>query len=117
MKEIIEIEKMEILAFHGCYEAEKKVGNKFEIYLQIVCDATKSADSDNVVDTVSYLDLYATIRREMAITANILESVAKRILLAIQREYPAVESAKIKISKMNPPLGGDIERVSVTMSL
>ena len=58
MKEIIEIEKMEILAFHGCYDAEKKVGNKFEIYLEVVCDATKSADSDNVEDTVSYLDLY-----------------------------------------------------------
>ncbi len=117
MKEIIEIEKMEILAFHGCYDAEKKVGNKFEIYLEVVCDATKSADSDNVEDTVSYLDLYATIRREMAITANILESVAKRVLVAIRQEHPSIESAKIKISKMNPPLGGDIERVSVTMML
>ncbi len=116
MKEVIEIENMEVFAYHGCYDAEKKVGNKFVIYLSVVCDATLSAQSDNVQDTVSYLDLYATIRREMAVTSNILEHVARRILDAIKSEYPAVESATLKISKMNPPLGGDIERVSVTMA-
>lgn len=117
MKEIIEIEKMEFYSYHGCFEAEKIVGNRFEVYLKATCDASKSMISDNVADTVSYLDLYQTVKREMATPSNILEHVAHRILLTIKDEYPTIESCFVKISKMNPPLGGAIERVSVSMEL
>ncbi|MEG1634947.1 MAG: dihydroneopterin aldolase [Rikenellaceae bacterium] len=117
MREVIEIEKMEVYAYHGCYEAEKIVGNRFEIYLRVECDASRSALTDKVTDTVSYLDLFATVKREMLIGSNILENVAYRVLTAIKNEFPAVEKVRIKISKLNPPLGGDIERVSVTMDL
>ncbi|MFI3321681.1 MAG: dihydroneopterin aldolase [Rikenellaceae bacterium] len=115
MKEIIEIEKMEFYSFHGCFEAEKIVGNRFELYLKATCSAEKAMISDEVSDTVSYLDLYGTIKKEMAIPSNILENVGYRILTAIKKEYPAIETCQIKISKMNPPLGGSIERVSVSM--
>lgn len=117
MKEVIEIEKMEVYAHHGCYEAETIVGNRFEIYLRVECDATRATTSDNVKDTVSYLDLFSTVKREMAINSKILEHVGFRVLSAIKTEFPQVEKVMVKISKLNPPLGGDIERVSVTMEL
>ena len=32
MKGILEIEGMEFFAYHGCFEAEQVVGNKFTVY-------------------------------------------------------------------------------------
>jgi dihydroneopterin aldolase len=33
----------------------------------------------------------------------------------VQREFPQVEWAKVKIQKLNPPLGGKMKSVSVTL--
>lgn len=116
MREIIELEKMEFYAFHGCFESEKRVGNRFEVYLKVECSAAKALESDNVLDTVNYVNLFKTIERQMAITCNIIESVASNILKKIREDYPQIDSCEIKISKLNPPLGGVVDRVSVTMS-
>ncbi|MDE7356110.1 MAG: dihydroneopterin aldolase [Rikenellaceae bacterium] len=114
-KSVIELENMEFYAFHGCYSQEKIVGNRFIVNLSVVTDAQKAAVSDNVADTVSYLDVYNVVRQEMAVTSNILENVANRILMRLADEFEAIESMLIKISKMTPPLGGQVERVSVTL--
>lgn len=112
---IIELENMEFYAFHGCYREEKIVGNKFIVYLRAEVDATKAANTDNVADTVSYLDLFQIVSHQMEQPSNILEHVAKRILEAITLKYAAISKLSVKISKLNPPLGGQIERVSVTL--
>ena len=52
----------------------------------------------------------------MAIKSRLLENVAKRILDALFAEFSNLENAKVKVSKMNPPMGGEIEKVSVTIS-
>ncbi|MCX4359444.1 dihydroneopterin aldolase [uncultured Duncaniella sp.] len=114
-KTVIELENMEFYAFHGCYEQEKIVGNRFIVDLKFTVDATVAASSDNVADTVSYLDVYGVVKREMEITSDILENVADRILASLAGAFPAIESMSVKISKMTPPLGGQIERVSVAM--
>ncbi len=113
-KGLIEIENMEFYAFHGCYREEKIVGNRFLVDMSFECDMEIANQSDNVSDTVSYLDVYATIKEEMMISSNILEHVAERIINSIKAKYPKILSGKIKISKCNPPLGGSIDKVSVT---
>ncbi|MFI3314521.1 MAG: dihydroneopterin aldolase [Rikenellaceae bacterium] len=117
MREIIEIEKMEFYAFHGCFEAEKRVGNRFEVYLRVECDASKAVESDMVGDTVNYVTLFECVKCEMEKTHNILESVAANTLRSIAQNFPTIERCKIKISKLNPPLGGVVDKVSVTMEL
>ncbi len=114
-KSVIELENMEFYAFHGCYRQEKIVGNRFIVNLSLVTDAQRAAASDNVADTVSYLDVYNVVKQEMAQPSNILENVADRILGRLAAEFDAIESMAIKISKMTPPLGGQVERVSVTL--
>jgi len=114
-KSVIELENMEFYAFHGCYEQEKRVGNRFIVNLKFTTDATLAAASDNVSDTVSYLDVYGVVKRQMEITSDILENVVDRILSSLAEAFPAIETMSVKVSKMTPPLGGQIERVSVSM--
>ncbi len=112
----VDIEAMEFYAFHGCYEQEKVVGNRFLVDLSYDVDMQAASQSDSVTDCVSYLDVYATINEQMMIKSDVLESVASRILCAIKEQYPQILSARVKVSKCAPPLGGFIKKVSITQS-
>lgn len=112
---VIEIENMEFYAHHGCYKEEQVVGNVFRVSFRMEVDMEKAVLSDQVSDSVNYLDVYETIREQMAVTSHILEHVAHRILEAVKERFPALLSASVKVSKMNPPLGGQAESVSVSM--
>ena len=115
MTGIIEIEGMEFFAYHGCFEAEQVVGNKFIVYacLYYACDCP--AESDNIGDALSYQTAYEIIAREMMVRSHLLEHVGLRMLNALYDSFPQLTYAKVKISKMNPPLGGQIKGTSVTM--
>ncbi len=112
---VIEIEGMKFYAYHGHFAAEQIVGNNFEVYARIETNCSKAGESDNLDDALNYQAVYETIQKEMQIKSALLENVATRILDALYAEFPSIEKAKIKISKMNPPMGGEMERVSVTL--
>lgn len=113
---IIELENMEFQAFHGCYPLEKVVGNRFLVNVTIEADLREAVYSDAVGDTINYLTVFETVRKQMAITSNILENVAGRIVEAIYDDYTQCKKVKVKVSKLAPPLGGKIEKVSVTVT-
>lgn len=115
MKAIIEIEDIEIFAYHGCFESEQIVGNKFKIYARIEYNCEKSALSDNIHDALSYQSAYELIVEEMMKRSNLLENVANRIIDKIYSSFEEAEKVLIKISKLNPPLGGKVGATSVTI--
>lgn len=112
---LISVENMEFYAFHGCFEAEAVVGNRFLVDLWIEEDATLSAETDNIDDAVSYFVAYQIVKQQMMIRSNLLENVCKRILDALYAEMSGIMHAKVKVSKMAPPMGGPMDRVSLTM--
>lgn len=113
---IIELENMEFQAFHGCYPLEQIVGNRFLVNITIEANLKAAGYSDDVKDTINYLDVYETVGQEMAKKSHILENVATRIVEAIYDSYPMSKRVSVKVSKLAPPLGGKIEKVSVTVS-
>ena len=113
---IIEIEGMKFYAFHGHFESEQVVGNEFTVNLKIETDCEKAAISDHLNDALNYQTAYEIIKKEMSVNSHLLENVAKRILDSLYSNLKSIVKAEIKISKMNPPMGGEIEKVSVTMS-
>ena len=112
---VIELEDMEFYAFHGCYKEEQVVGNKFLVSLEMRTDCEKAGQTDNIGDATSYLTAYEVVKEQMSIKSHLLENVAARILDALQTKLPAITSARVKISKMNPPLGGKVGRASVIL--
>ena len=51
------------------------------------------------------------------IPSKLLEHVAKRIIDRIFIELPTVDTAKVSVSKINPPINGDVEKVTVSLNL
>ncbi len=112
----IQIENMEFYAFHGHYREEQIVGNKFLVDLCIDSDLAAAATSDNLKDAINYQHAYRLVKEEMEKKSKLLENIAKRILDSIYANFEGVQRVKVKISKMNPPMGGGrIEKVSVTL--
>jgi len=113
----IVIEEMEFYAFHGHYQEEQIVGNRFLVDLEMETNLAEAASSDNLNDAVNYQQAYQIIKNEMRRTkSKLLENIGKRILDALYTEMEGIEKATIRIRKLNPPMGGPIKSVGIKMS-
>ncbi len=113
---VISIEGMEFFAYHGCFKEEQVIGTKFLIDLFLETDTTEAEKTDNLHDTVNYQLVYQLVKKEMETTSKLLEHVGRRVLDRIQKEFPEVTHARIKIRKLNPPLGGKMDFVSLELT-
>lgn len=111
----IRIENMEFYAYHGHFKEEQIVGNKFLVNLQIETDMTKPAHSDDLQDAVNYQKAYMLVKEEMQEKSHLLENIGKRILDRIFSELKGIDKMEVKVSKMNPPVGGKMDCVSITL--
>ena len=107
---------MEFFAYHGCFKEEQVIGTKFRIDLFLEVDTSAAEKSDQLQDTVNYQSVFQLVKKEMETTSKILEHVGRRILDRIKNEFPLVDHARIKIRKLNPPLGGKMDFVSLELS-
>jgi len=112
----IHLENIEFYAFHGHYKEEQIVGNKFIIDIEIETDLNPAAKSDRLEDAADYQLAFRVVKDEMEKKSNMLENIASRILDSLYRELPMIKRATVKIRKMNPPMGGHIGSVGVTMT-
>jgi len=113
---LIQIENMEFYSFHGHFKEERIVGNKFTVDLTIETDMTLPSKSDNLKDAVNYQRVYEIVKVQMETKSHLLEHIAGRILDAIFAEMTGITKTTVKVSKLNPPMGGKIGSVSIVMT-
>jgi dihydroneopterin aldolase len=112
---IISLEGVEFYAFHGVFEEEQRIGNRFTIDIEVETDVSSAGKSDDLTDTVDYQRLYELIREVMDKPSALLEHVASSILESVRATYPHVHRVKVKVSKLNPPIGAICKRASLTL--
>ena len=110
------IEQMEFYAFHGFYPEERKVGARFLVDLTLDIDLEKAGQTDQLEDTVNYELIYQVVRAEMEIPSQLIEHVAYRIKNALTKQFPQIQKISLKLTKLNPPLGGKVEKVAVILA-
>lgn len=115
MNSYIFLDNVRFFAYHGVGEQEREVGNEFIISLRLKVDITLAAETDNVAHTVSYADVYESVKAEMEIPSALLEHVCGRIVKRLFRTFPAIEDIELKLSKRNPPMGADVDAAGVEM--
>ena len=112
----IKLENVRIFAHHGCLKEETKIGSEYRVDLEVDANLRLSADTDLLNDTVDYVFLNRIIREEMLKPSQLLETVAKRILDRIFAEDEKVANASVSVGKINPPIGGDVQMVTIKMT-
>ena len=111
----IELDRMEFRAFHGCYELERTVGNRFTVDLTLRTELGNVAAEDSVEQAVNYLTVYEIVRQQMQVTQRTIERVATNIIDALYAAFPQLVQVRCRVSKLAPPLGGKAARVSVVL--
>lgn len=111
----ISVEGIQVYAYHGCLEEEGKIGGNYLVDVHMETDFSEAALTDDLSKTIDYVDVYNIVRVEMAIRAKLIEHVGQRIIDRINKKFSTIKKCKVKIIKLNPPMNGNVDRVSVTL--
>lgn len=113
---VIKLENMEFHAYHGCMEHEKKLGNTFLVTIEMTIDTKAAGKNDDLIDTLNYQLVYDVVKKQMDTPSNLIEHVAQRIINNLTDSFPQVSFFTLKLSKLNPPLGGKTEKVTIELT-
>jgi dihydroneopterin aldolase len=111
----IRLDGIYVRAFRGCYDLEQQVGNRFRVDIVIRTPLGDLPQSDDVTQAVNYLTVFEIVERTMQRTQRTIEAAASNIIAAIKEQFAQIVEVECTVSKIAPPLGGKIDRVSVTL--
>lgn len=115
-KGIIQINNVKLYAYHGCLEEEALIGANYIVDIEIVTDYSLAAKNDDLKMTVDYCDVYQIVKREMKVRSNLIEHVAERVANALKKEINRIDKVNVKVTKIAPPVNGDVGSVSVVIT-
>jgi dihydroneopterin aldolase len=111
----VALEGLEFFAYHGFYDEEQKIGNKYAVDVAVETDLSEAAKRDALGATVNYEELYRLVAEIMGTSTRLLETLCLRIIRAVFRQFPSVDEVEVSMSKFNPPIGGVCRRAVVTI--
>ena len=109
------VEGIKVYAYHGCLEEEGKIGCNYVVDVTMETDFTQAAITDDLSQTIDYVEVYIIVKKEMAIRAKLLEHVGLRIINQLKKELPSIHKVEVKVTKLNPPMNGNVEKVSIVI--
>lgn len=112
----IRVTNIRLRANHGCMDEEARIGGDYLVHVELTADLVPSMVSDDLNDTVDYVAVHSIVQREMAVRSKLIEHVAGRILHALRRELQGISHATVEVVKLSPPIGGDVQSVSVIVA-
>ena len=113
---IIKIEGMRFRANHGCMDEEAKIGGMYIVDVMLDTDLGEAVKSDDLTKTIDYCQVYEVVKAEMAIRSKLIEYVAQRIVNKLTAKFTTLKYTEVKVTKLNPPINGDVEKVSVVIT-
>lgn len=110
----IVLENMEFYGYHGVYEEENKLGQRYRVSAVLYLDLRAAGRTDDLNKSVNYAEIYTLCKRIVEGKAyNLIEAVAERISAEILTVYPVIQSCRIKVVKPDPPIPGHYDSVAV----
>ena len=110
---IINVNGIKIYAFHGCLEEEAIIGGQYVVDVKIETDFSEAEISDDLTKTVYYVTVYNIVKAQMSIRSTLNEHAAGNIARALIKQIPAIQHVEVKVTKINPPMNGEVKEVSV----
>lgn len=107
----------EFFAFHGFYPEEQKLGSKFIVDVDVNFIPVKNLKEDKIGNTVDYEQVYGIVEEQMKKTAKLIETVAQSIADNIKEQFSFVDSIRVSIKKMNPPVKGKVECSNIVITI
>jgi 7,8-dihydroneopterin aldolase/epimerase/oxygenase len=98
---------------HGVHPAERELGQRFEVDVELGLDLSQAMASDLLQDTVDYSRAYAIVREEAEEHRyQLIEALAGAIVRRLLAEL-AVSSVLVRVRKPQVPLNGILSCTAV----
>jgi 7,8-dihydroneopterin aldolase/epimerase/oxygenase len=110
----LQLEGMEFFGHHGDLDAERELGSRIYVDVEIAADLSVAGRSDRIDDTLDYVRCFEIVRGVVEEGQHrLLETVAERVAAALLEE-PRAESVRVRVAKQ-PPIAGVIARAAVVV--
>jgi 7,8-dihydroneopterin aldolase/epimerase/oxygenase len=110
----IYVNGMEFYGYHGVLPEETVLGQKFIIDLIVEVDLQKAGSTDELTESISYVDLYEVCKSIVeGPPYKLIEAIAEKIAQDILSAFSKVETVTVKAIKPNPPIPGHYQSVAV----
>ncbi|EAC7844169.1 dihydroneopterin aldolase [Listeria monocytogenes] len=110
----IYLNELVFYGYHGVLAEETKLGQTFRVSLILGLSTKKAGISDSVDDTVSYAEVYETVKEIVEGTPfKLIEALAEKIATEVLTGYPLLKEVTVKLIKPNPPIPGHYDSVAV----
>ncbi len=94
------LEGMIFYGRHGTLPAERDLGQRFVVDVEIYCDLRPAGLSDDLTKTVDYSEVHRQAREIVeGEPVNLTETVAERIAAAVLERHPPVEAVRVRVAK------------------
>jgi dihydroneopterin aldolase len=113
---VIHVSGIQVYAYHGCLEEEGILGGNYIVDVRIETDFEEAALKDDLTKTVDYVDVYKIVKQQMSMRSKLIEHAADRIASELLQQISRIEKVHVKITKLNPPVNGDLPGVAVEQS-
>lgn len=108
------LENMEFYGYHGVYEEENKLGQRYRVSAELYLDLHVAGETDDLNKSVNYAEIYTLCKAVVeGKPYNLIEAVAEKISAEILGAYSIIHSCKIKVVKPDPPIPGHYDFVAV----
>lgn len=110
------IKDLEFIGYHGVFEEEKKLGQKFLISLELYTDLRVAGIEDDIEKTTHYGYVSKSVEeiffsKKYDLIESLAEDIARRILL----DYKYIQKVKLEIKKPWAPVGLILNNVSIVI--
>jgi|SRR5690625_4381268 len=105
---------MQFYGYHGLFEPEKKLGQRFFVDVDLYTSLKVAGESDNMEDSIDYGEVFHTIEKIVeGEPKNLIEAVAEEIAVALLATFVKLDACRIEVTKPDPPIRGHYDAVSV----
>lgn len=108
------IRNLEVFANHGVFPEENKLGQKFLVSAELLCDTEKAGRTDELDYSIHYGLVAEEITSYMkAHTKKLIEAAAEEVAEHLLLTFPLMRGIILEVQKPWAPVGLPLETVSV----
>ena len=116
-RDVIRLRNAVFYAYHGVLTDEQNLGGKFEVDVDLTCDLSRGARTDQLRDTIDYTKVYEAIRSAVTGKKNfLLEALGETIARSILKQFRKVTSVTVRVRKPGAPIKGVVDTVEVEVT-
>ncbi|MFQ3546665.1 dihydroneopterin aldolase [Halobacillus rhizosphaerae] len=110
----IYLNQMQFWGYHGLFPEENKLGQRFNVDLELELDLHPAAATDDMTKSIDYGAVYEVTRAVVEGEAKkLVETVAQSLADKLLKQFERLDACRVKVTKPDPPIPGHYQSVAI----